>query len=82
MTEAFVNCPFEVVKVRMQAKENVKPTIPTFCLFFVQSDSFSKKLNLYKNSFSALTGTIQKEGVLALYKGLEAQLWRKSASLF
>jgi len=23
MTEAFINCPFEVVKVRMQAKENV-----------------------------------------------------------
>jgi len=55
MTEAFVNCPFEVVKVRMQAKENVK---------------------LYNNSMSALIGTVSKEGIFALYKGLEAQLWR------
>lgn len=55
MTEAFINCPFEVVKVRMQAKENV---------------------GIYKNTRHATMSTIRNEGVFALYKGFEAQLWR------
>eukprot|EP01091_Cochliopodium_minus_P005071 TRINITY_DN1505_c0_g1_i1.p1 TRINITY_DN1505_c0_g1~~TRINITY_DN1505_c0_g1_i1.p1 ORF type:complete len:214 (+),score=63.37 TRINITY_DN1505_c0_g1_i1:447-1088(+) len=54
-TETFFNCPFEVIKVRMQAKENVA---------------------LYKNSLEALAGTIKSEGLLGLYKGMEAQMWR------
>jgi len=55
MTEAVINCPFELVKVRMQAREN---------------------LGLYSNTWDATTKIVSKEGVLALYNGLEAQLWR------
>jgi solute carrier family 25 2-oxodicarboxylate transporter 21 len=55
MTEAFVNCPFEVVKVRMQAKESQ---------------------GLYKNTMDAALTTIRKEGITAIYKGLEPLLWR------
>eukprot|EP01113_Clastostelium_recurvatum_P026632 TRINITY_DN3196_c0_g1_i2.p1 TRINITY_DN3196_c0_g1~~TRINITY_DN3196_c0_g1_i2.p1 ORF type:complete len:291 (-),score=58.12 TRINITY_DN3196_c0_g1_i2:107-979(-) len=55
MSEALINCPFEVVKVRMQAKEN---------------------LALYRSTTDAAIGLLKKEGPLALYQGLESQLWR------
>eukprot|EP01006_Ploeotia_vitrea_P060951 TRINITY_DN76920_c0_g1_i1.p1 TRINITY_DN76920_c0_g1~~TRINITY_DN76920_c0_g1_i1.p1 ORF type:complete len:312 (+),score=153.74 TRINITY_DN76920_c0_g1_i1:63-938(+) len=58
ITEAFVNCPFEVVKVRMQS--------PEF-------------LGAYKSTTDATIQVLRKEGVAALYKGLEAQLWRNAS---
>jgi len=57
MTEALANCPFEVVKVRMQAREN---------------------LGEYKSTGHALVTILRKEGPLALYNGLEPQLWRNA----
>jgi len=54
-TEAFINCPFEVVKVRM-----------------ISPDA----LTLYKNVPDATMKIAQQEGIMALYKGFEAQLWR------
>jgi len=56
-TEAFANCPFEVVKVRLQAPEN---------------------LALYKGTLDATLKIAQQEGVMALYKGFEAQVWRNA----
>mmetsp|Transcript_13125 Transcript_13125/g.19821 ORF Transcript_13125/g.19821 Transcript_13125/m.19821 type:complete len:295 (+) Transcript_13125:34-918(+) len=55
ISEGFINCPFEVVKVRMQAKENIK---------------------LYSSTSQALVHTVRNEGIMALYRGLEPQLWR------
>jgi len=55
MTEATVNCPFELVKVRMQAKTN---------------------LGVYKDTMDATRQIVGREGILALYNGFEAQLWR------
>jgi len=57
MTEALANCPFEVVKVRMQAREN---------------------LGEYKSTGNALISILRKEGPIALYNGLEPQLWRNA----
>jgi len=54
-TEAFINCPFEVVKVRM-----------------ISPDA----LTLYKSVPDATMKIAAQEGVFALYKGFEAQLWR------
>jgi len=54
-SEGLINCPFEVVKVRMQAKEN---------------------LSVYKNTTDAAMKLLMKEGPLALYNGIEPQLWR------
>jgi len=54
ITEALINCPFEVVKVRMQAVEGAK----------------------YKGVLDAVVQTAKTEGVTALYRGLEAQMWR------
>jgi len=56
-TEAFANCPFEVVKVRMQAKENA---------------------GIYKTTLDATVKIAQQEGIMALYKGFEAQVWRNA----
>eukprot|EP01080_Neovahlkampfia_damariscottae_P005300 gene5300-8918_t len=56
-TETFVNCPFEVVKVRMQSKDNLK---------------------LYKNTMDAVVQIGKNEGILTLYKGFEAQLFRNA----
>jgi len=56
-TEAFANCPFEVVKVRMQAKENA---------------------GIYKSTGDATLQIFRQEGVLALYRGFEAQVWRNA----
>lgn len=58
VTEAFVVVPFELVKIRLQAKEN---------------------MGVYKNTTDALKKIIQKEGPLALYKGLESTIWRNAA---
>lgn len=57
MTECSVNTPFEVVKVQMQAKEN---------------------LGRYKGVVHCATSLVRTEGPLALYKGLESQLWRNA----
>jgi len=57
MSEGLINCPFEVVKVRMQAKEN---------------------LSVYKSTSDALLKLVRTEGIFALYKGLEPQLWRNA----
>jgi len=54
-TEAFINCPFEVVKVRMMSPD---------------------ALSLYKSVPDATMKIAQQEGIMALYKGFEAQLWR------
>jgi len=54
-TEAFINCPFEVIKVRMMAPDALK---------------------LYSSVPDATLKIAQQEGVFALYKGFEAQLWR------
>jgi len=37
LVEAFANCPFEVVKVRMQAKSSVRAKPTTIRLVFTQS---------------------------------------------
>ncbi|CAN0364230.1 unnamed protein product [Ascophyllum nodosum] len=58
MTECAVNTPFEVVKVRMQAKEN---------------------LGRYNSVVQCATDLVRNEGPLALYTGLESQLWRNAA---
>jgi len=55
MTEAFINCPFEVIKVRMMSPDALK---------------------LYSSVPDATFKIAQQEGILALYKGFEAQLWR------
>jgi len=55
MTEAVINCPFELVKVRMQAKSN---------------------MGLYHNTLDATRKILSNEGVLAVYKGFGAMLWR------
>jgi solute carrier family 25 2-oxodicarboxylate transporter 21 len=57
-TEAFVNCPFETLKVRMQAKEH---------------------LSRYRNTADCLVQTVRSEGMLALYRGIEPQMWRNAA---
>ncbi|KAG2385802.1 hypothetical protein C9374_002951 [Naegleria lovaniensis] len=57
ITEAFVVVPFELVKIRLQAKEN---------------------LGLYKNTQDAITKILKQEGVLTLYTGLEATIWRNA----
>eukprot|EP01119_Soliformovum_irregulare_P002406 TRINITY_DN12662_c0_g1_i1.p1 TRINITY_DN12662_c0_g1~~TRINITY_DN12662_c0_g1_i1.p1 ORF type:complete len:287 (-),score=47.46 TRINITY_DN12662_c0_g1_i1:101-961(-) len=57
VTEAFINCPFEVVKVRLQSKDNV---------------------GQYKGTVDATLKIAQQEGVLALYRGLEAQITRNA----
>jgi len=54
-TEAFINCPFEVIKVRMMAPDALK---------------------LYNSVPDATLKIAQQEGVFALYKGFETQLWR------
>jgi len=56
-TEAFANCPFEVVKVRMQAKENA---------------------GIYKSTGDAVVKIAKQEGILTLYRGFEAQVWRNA----
>jgi len=56
-TEAFVNCPFETIKVRMQAREN---------------------LARYSGTMECLISTLRKEGVPAVYKGLEPLIWRNA----
>jgi len=58
VTEAFVVVPFELVKIRLQAKEN---------------------MGVYKNTTDALKKILQKEGPLALYKGLESTIWRNAS---
>jgi len=55
MSEVIINCPFEVVKVRMQAKEN---------------------MGRFKNTADCVLQLLKQEGVLALYKGAEPQIWR------
>jgi solute carrier family 25 2-oxodicarboxylate transporter 21 len=57
-TEAFVNCPFETIKVRMQSKEH---------------------LHRYRSTADCLAQLLRSEGVAALYRGLEAQIWRNAA---
>eukprot|EP01086_Lenisia_limosa_P010103 TRINITY_DN34034_c0_g1_i2.p1 TRINITY_DN34034_c0_g1~~TRINITY_DN34034_c0_g1_i2.p1 ORF type:complete len:247 (-),score=91.12 TRINITY_DN34034_c0_g1_i2:105-845(-) len=58
ITEAFVNVPFEVIKVRLQSPAGKE---------------------LYKSTMDCAFKVIKSEGPLALYNGLEAQLWRNAA---
>lgn len=55
----FASCTrlFQVVKVQMQAKEN---------------------LGRYTGVTNCASSLVQKEGPLALYKGLESHLWRNA----
>jgi len=55
ISETLINCPFEVVKVRMQSKEN---------------------MGRYKSTMDCAAQLLKQEGVLALYKGAEPQMWR------
>ena len=57
-TEAFINCPFETLKVRMQSKDH---------------------LSRYTSTMDCMTQILRKEGPLALYAGLEPQIWRNAA---
>jgi len=57
VTEALINCPFEVVKVRLQSPEGK---------------------SLYTSASNALFKIIRSEGVLAVYKGLEPQMYRNA----
>lgn len=56
-TEAFVNCPFETVKVRMQSKEH---------------------LSRYKSTMDCVSQIVRSEGIQALYRGIEPQVWRNA----
>lgn len=55
LVEAFVVVPAELIKIRLQNKEN---------------------LGKYSGTIDAFQKTIRYEGIGALYKGLEATLWR------
>eukprot|EP00048_Salpingoeca_helianthica_P020776 m.247641 g.247641 ORF g.247641 m.247641 type:complete len:299 (+) comp52253_c0_seq1:83-979(+) len=57
-TEAFVNCPFETIKVRMQSKEH---------------------LHRYRSTADCVSQLVRGEGITALFRGLEAQIWRNAA---
>ena len=69
LVEAFANCPFEVVKVRMQAKSSVRANPTTIRLL-------NQLLQVYKNTVDATVQIAKGEGVLALYKGIVPQLYR------
>ncbi|KAK9454925.1 mitochondrial carrier domain-containing protein [Dipodascopsis uninucleata] len=54
-TESFVVVPFELVKIRLQDRNNA---------------------SMYKGPLDCAIKIVRSEGVLALYNGLEATLWR------
>jgi solute carrier family 25 2-oxodicarboxylate transporter 21 len=53
--EAHIVVPFELVKIRLQAKEYA---------------------GLYSSTLDALTKIVKTEGLMTLYNGLEATIWR------
>lgn len=67
-----MNCPFELVKVRMQAKTNVR----TPNSLSVMCSPPVCQLGVYKDTMDATRQIMKNEGVFALYNGFEAQLWR------
>lgn len=57
VTEALINCPFEMIKVRLQSPAGKA---------------------MYASASDALGKIIRKEGVTALYKGIEPQMYRNA----
>lgn len=74
MTEAFVVVPFELVKIRMQARENV--FINSNYYFWINLLFFVIKLGKYANSYDAVQKIYKQEGAMAFYRGFESTLWR------
>ncbi|CAG8534213.1 14059_t:CDS:1 [Acaulospora colombiana] len=58
ITEAIIIVPFELVKIRLQNKENT---------------------GKYTGTLDALAKIVKKEGIRALFNGLEATIWRHGA---
>lgn len=80
--EALVNCPFETVKVQMQAKENLqrfKVGAVDFGLLGCFHHPPSLPPSHSQNTADCLRYIVREEGLVSLYRGLEAQTWRNAA---
>ena len=88
--EAFVNCPFETVKVQMQAKENLNrfkvrqrlasPARACGCARCTCFSLCSFPLHLCpQTTTDCLRYIVKEEGPLMLYRGIEAHVWRNMA---
>ncbi|EPZ31003.1 mitochondrial carrier [Rozella allomycis CSF55] len=64
ITEGALIVPFELIKIRMQDKNNVMIL------------NIAIQVGLYETTMDCATKIYRTEGLMAFYKGLEATLWR------
>ncbi|RUS31319.1 mitochondrial carrier domain-containing protein [Jimgerdemannia flammicorona] len=68
VTEALVIVPFELVKIRLQDKANVR---------VIGEEEYERGYKaIYSGTWDALTKIVKQEGIFALYNGVESTIWR------
>ncbi len=78
MTESVINCPFELVKVRMQAKSNVSQFPSASVVLELWPPSIlALQMGLYNNTWDGCNKIVRGEGITVLYRGLGSMLVRR-----
>jgi solute carrier family 25 2-oxodicarboxylate transporter 21 len=72
VTEGFFVVPFELVKIRLQAKENVRWLGDLHCHSFCTLLTLFRQLGKYRNTFDACVKIFKSEGLMGFYRGIES----------